>query len=226
LGDVILVFCALLSISWQARLQSQAHHASILKSSRLEAELLKKHIQPHFIMNTLFTIISLIEENPKGAIKLIKALAAEFRMINKISSNKVITLKEEIELCQKHLELMGFRRSANYNLVTNGICLEDIIPPMIFLTLIENGLTHSYEAYENGNFFLSCKKNDYQTQYILKNDGSKINAFIAAGNQRQIEDGMGMRYIKARLEENFSGHWEIDYGKKNGLWEVKITINC
>ena len=223
-GDVTLVFCALLSISRQIRKQTQEHQASILTSLRLESELVKKYIQPHFIMNTLLSIIALIKKNPLDAIKLIKALAEEFQMVNKISWKKVIPIKEEITLCQKHLKIMSFRRKAQYNLIFDGINPDEKVPPMIFHTLIENGLTHAYQAYENGTFYLNCKKSDHKIRYLLKNDCSRI-AIENSVNERPLEEGMGMRYIKARLEESFPGRWELNYGPKNGFWEAQIVIN-
>jgi len=224
-GDITLVFCALLSISRQIRVQTQEHQASILTSLRLESELVKKYIQPHFIMNTLLSIIALIRKNPLGAIKLIKALAEEFQMVNKISWQKVIPINEEIALCQKHLEIMSFRRKAQYNLIVNGINLDEKVPPMVFHTLIENGLTHAYQAYENGTFYLNCKKNDHQIQYFLKNDCPRITNMENSVNEQPIEEGVGMRYVKARLEESFPGRWELNFGQKKDFWEIHISIN-
>ena len=223
IGNIVFVCLAMLSISRQVRAQEQEYEISKLKSSRLEAQLLKKNIQPHFLMNTLLTIISLIKKDPDKAIKLIQALAAEFRMINKISSQKVIPISDEITLCKKHLELMGFRKKARYNLTTNNIDNNEKIPPMIFHTLIENGLTHAYEACEDGMFILSCKKNNGYFQYCLANNGSQIN-IAEIENDNQFEEGMGMRYVKARLDESFPDKWKLTYGQNNNLWEVNIMI--
>ncbi len=224
-GDVLLVFCALLSISRQIRRQTREHQASILTSLRLESELVKKYIQPHFILNTLLSIIVLIRKNPLDAITLIKALAEEFQMVNEISQKKIIPINEEISVCQKHLEIMSFRRKAQYTLIFDGINPDEKVPPMIFHTMIENGITHSYQAYENGTFYLSCNRQNHQIQYLLKNDCSRISKMENYLNKQPFEEGMGMRYIKARLEESFPNRWELNYGQKNGLWEVEIVIN-
>ncbi|MCB0294650.1 MAG: histidine kinase, partial [Calditrichaeota bacterium] len=149
-GIVFFIFCVMLSISRQIKQQNQQHEVAKLRSARLETELLKKHIQPHFLMNTLLSIISWIREDPPTAIKLIQSLAEEFRMINQISSQTEIPLSDEVALCRTHLTLMGYRQDVQYALEAQNLPGEEKIPPMIFHTLIENGLTHAYRSGENG----------------------------------------------------------------------------
>ena len=55
--------------------------AAQLAAARLELELLKKNIQPHFLLNTLATIMETIEEGPKTAAALVESLAGEFRIL-------------------------------------------------------------------------------------------------------------------------------------------------
>ena len=31
-----------------------------------------------------------------------------------------------------------------------------------------------------------------------------------------------MRYVRARLDEAYSGKWRLDYGLNNGIWFVQI----
>ena len=217
------IFCITLSISQRIREQDRLHETAKLRSHRLETEFLKKTIQPHFVMNTLLSIISLITEDPKKAVKLIKALADEFRMINRISSQKQIQIQEELDLCKKHLELMGYRLDANYTFHIQGTCDDETIPPMILHTLIENGLTHAFKAKESGHFWFECIRKKGQVQYRLRNDGSLLHHY---SNQPDtlFEEGMGLKYVRARLEECYTSNWEMEYGLKKGQWEVTITV--
>ncbi len=222
-GEVVFLFCITLSISRQIREQKRLQEATSLRSVRLETQLLKKNIQPHFLMNTLLSIMSWIEVNPKKAKKLIQSLADEFRVINKISSKKEIPIHEEIKLCETHLELMGHRMDAQYKLVSTNLCDGETIPPMIFHTLIENGITHAYETGENGTFTLLCEKNHSTIHYKLHNDGSLLKK-LSRQSDDQITDGLGMKYVKARLEESYPDKWQITYGFNSKHWEVNIYL--
>jgi len=222
-GEVFFVFCITLSISYQIRKQNQQLEKSKLRSARLEAELLKNNIQPHFLMNTLLSIISWIEENPHTAQQLIQALADEFKMINKISAEKEILVQDEIKLIKSHLELMGFRKDAKFNLILENVPTDKKIPPMVFHTLIENGLTHAFKTGENGTFTISFSEDSSRILYIVKNNGSLLEKFSGQSDEN-IDEGMGLKYIKARLQESYPGKWEISYGIKDNMWEVTILI--
>jgi LytS/YehU family sensor histidine kinase len=95
---------------------------------------------------------------------------------------------------------------------------------MIIHTLIENGLTHSYEPTEPGNFELLCENYDHKRIICLRNNGSLLRS-LSQKAANDIEEGMGMRYVKARLEESYSGRWDLQFGLVNDLWEVTIYIS-
>ncbi|MCZ7616256.1 MAG: histidine kinase [Ignavibacteriaceae bacterium] len=83
--------------------------------------MLKKNINPHFVLNTLTSIIAWLRKDSASAIKLIEALAEEFRMINQVSALKLIPITQEIDLCKAHLKIMSYRKGADYNLETMDI---------------------------------------------------------------------------------------------------------
>jgi len=222
-GEIFFLFSVTLSISMQIKTQNRLHEESKLRFARLETELLKKNIKPHFLMNTLLSIMSWIEVNPKKAMKLIQSLADEFRMINEISSKKEIPIHEEIRLCETHLKLMGYRMDAKFKLVKSNIYENETVPPMIFHTLIENGLTHAYQTGENGTFKLNCEKNNNKIHYILQNDGSLLKK-MSPKSGNEIRKGMGMKYVKARLQETYPDRWQMSYGLNSNYWEVSIDI--
>ena len=64
-------------------------------------------------------------------------------------------MEEELSMCRAHLQIMGFRKHACFELKTEGIEGTEKIPPAIFHTLIENGLTHGYAERDQGLFILS-----------------------------------------------------------------------
>ena len=209
------------SVALKMREQFRTLDALRFRSQRLEAELLKKYIQPHFIMNTLQSIKSFLARDSAKAEKLIEALAGEFRLINRIAGEIEIPLKDELQLCRLHLELMGYRRNAKYQLLTDGDCLGFSIPPMVLHTLIENGLTHAFKPMENGMFRFHCAREEGRIVYRLENDGSNL-AEMLKGSSEQIEEGMGMKYVRARLAEAYREKWFLHYGVDRGNWFVQI----
>lgn len=224
IANILFTSLIITAISIKIQQQTKRYNEMLIKSQRLETELLKKSIQPHFISNTLLSLKSWIVNDSAKAGRLIDALSEEFDIINQISSEKEITVEKEIELCRFHLELMGYRRDAEYKFSISNVNLSNKIPPMIFHTLIENGLTHAFKPKENGIFSLDCVSRNGWIIYTLSNNGSRLEQYMNQPADK-IEEGLGIKYVKSRLEENYPGRWEMHYGLKKGLWEVIIKIN-
>jgi LytS/YehU family sensor histidine kinase len=213
-----MVICTSFSIARQFARKEKAEREAQLRSAHLENELLKKNINPHFILNTLTSIIVWLRKDPASAIKLIEALAEEFRIITQISALTKIPIRQEIELCNAHLKIMSYRKGADYRLETEGIEEEENVPPMIFHTLIENGLTHGYENKMCGVFTLQRKNDSNCIQYVLSNDGD-FNS-----DEQKDSSGFGLRYIGSRLEESYPDRWKIISHRQLQGWETIIEI--
>src|SRR3546814_17345028 len=63
-------------------------------AQRLELDLLKKHLKPHFLMNTLTALAGWIEETPHTAVRLFGALAEEFRTLVDVSGWACVPLAQ------------------------------------------------------------------------------------------------------------------------------------
>ncbi|RZK53903.1 MAG: regulator, partial [Pedobacter sp.] len=81
----VIVLCMLYLHTIQMKMIEEEYQRSILLSSKLQLELIKKNIQPHFIKNTLTSLIDWVEESPKEGTAFIQALADEFDIINDIA---------------------------------------------------------------------------------------------------------------------------------------------
>ncbi len=213
-----MVICTSISIARQFTRTERAEKEAQLKSANLENELLKKNINPHFVLNTLTSVIAWFRQDSASAIKLIESLADEFRMINQVSALKQIPISQEIELCRAHLRIMSYRKGAEFKMETFDIDATDNVPPMIFHTLVENGLTHGYDKKNAGTFILQCEKSSGCIKYILTNDGD-FNRDDTKGST-----GFGVKYIKGRLEESYAGRWNFISQKSETGWESIIEI--
>ena len=189
-----------------------------LTAARMELELLRKSLQPHFLMNTLTALAQAIEENPGRAVKLIEDLADELRSLARFSEEKEVTLARELELCRVHLRVMSVRTEMPWGLEADGLDLTAPVPPALFFTLIENGFTHQQPIEGATIFRLRAEPVDGGLRYV----------FFSPGNVRAAPDrpngGSGLRYVKARLEESWTGAWTFDQRAVPGGWETSIGL--
>lgn len=214
----VTVIYTSLSIARQFVKKETEEREAHLRSTHLENELLRKNISPHFLLNSLTVIIAWLRRDPKSAIKLIEMLADEFRMIGQIAALRQIPIQQEIDLCKTHLTIMNYRRGADYRLTTTGIDNDESVPPMIFHTLIENGLAHGYENKDKGLFTVERKKLSESIQYIVCHDGK------CSPDDIKKSERFGMRYIKGRLEESYPNRWKIISRQAKVGWKTVIEI--
>lgn len=195
------------------------NHA-LLNSAQLEISLLRKNIQPHFILNTLTSIEQWIEESPQTAILFIDALADEFRVLNNMSDKKLIPLDQEIDLCNSHLEIMSYRKDQKYILNTIDIDLSQKIPPAILHTLIENCLTHNRYTSDTTTFNLQQINNLTDNTVELK-----LSSPISQNHHNKtMGTGTGLKYIRSRLTESFQDQWHFEEQAIGEFWISKIRI--
>lgn len=215
----IIVLSMLYLHTIKTKALEEAHNASLLLSSRLQLELVKKNIQPHFLRNTLTSLIDWIEESPQQGIVFIRALADEFDIMNSISEETLIPLRQEIELCKKHLEVMSFRKELSYKWEEKNIDENEEIPPAIIHTIIENGITHSLPTNDGSiTFCLSFIREKKYKLYTLRT--------VAKNRNKKKSDlsGTGFKYIKARLNESYGNNWQFDSFAVEEGWLTEIKI--
>jgi two-component system, sensor histidine kinase LadS len=203
----------LLEISESRRLLQE----EALKSAALELELLKKNIEPHFLMNSLNATVFLLREDQNSAISLLENLAGELRIMLAVSGRPLIKLEDEIELCRHHLNVMSFRKDAEYSLNFEGKADGRMIPPLILHTIIENGIRHGFKSLDQGEFMLTISDINDETVYTVENNGS-------SELQPSDSGGLGFRFIKAKLQEAFPGKWSFGSSACKKGWINIIRI--
>ena len=209
----------------KGRDQRKAYEESLVVSERLKNQLLKKNIKPHFIMNTLTSLIDWVEESPKEGVKFIHALANEFEVLNEIADYQLVPIVQEIKLCKRHLDVMGFRKEISYIWEDEGIDENDIIPPAIIHTAVENGVSHSLPNPDGSiHFKLNFERGKKIKQYTLRTKAKIRKASTFDQIEHDNGDGMGLKYIKARLQESYPNKWSLSSNATSEGWETIIRI--
>lgn len=212
-GLVALLFIG--QIFEQDRLRRSAEEADI-RAIRVEAELLRRLIEPHFLMNTLTSLVEWMETEPQTGAKMITALGEEYRLINKVSGAKLIPIEEELLLCERHLQIMSFRTDVDFHLETDLSLDTFLMPPTVLLTVLENALTHNRYA---GAATFRC------VQRVTDRE-IEVEVTTPAGSPRPRPEssGAGGAYIEARLQEAFGDRWSLDSQPGPGTsWRTRIA---
>jgi hypothetical protein len=212
-----LFICLLCAHALQVRADEEKRAAALLKTARLELESTKRHMQPHFLMNTLTALSEWIEEDPRTAIEMIDALADEVRALRRMSAQRLVTLGQELRLCRSHLTTMSLRKDVTYELQTEGIEEQRLVPPTVFHTLVENAVTHGPASERAVLLRLAAAQNGDYVQYTFESP-------LEGTDRRNFKPGDGTRYIEARLSEVWGDAWSMRQAPVGSMWQVQIEV--
>jgi LytS/YehU family sensor histidine kinase len=135
-----------------------------------------------------------------------------------------VTLGEEIDLCEAHLRVMSLRREASYRLEVNVPDRAAPIPPALLHTLVENAITHGGPAHVGERVVRLVETRTAGGNRVIE----LLSPMTAHTGARVLaserSDGTGLRYVKARLEESFPGHWTFEAAPVGEGWRVRIVL--
>ena len=219
-GGFALVVCfVLLPLCAQLLAQLLRERSKAARAQQLENQLLRKSMQPHFLMNSLSLISELNAQSPQAAETFIEALGAELRMLNEFAQQPSIALTQELALCQNYLSIMGTRLQQPCSLQLDGEAAGITVPPAILLTALENAFSHN--RYRHGATFILHIAQHAQTQVLT--------LILPEGETRQhAGGGVGEQYIRASLHAVFgdAARYEREYAseQQQAGWRLTFTL--
>jgi two-component system sensor histidine kinase YesM len=182
-------------------------NAKILEQENLKkAELraLQAQINPHFLYNTLDTIVWMAESNkPDQVIEIVRALSSFFRIA--LSRGKDwISLRQEIEHVQSYLTIqkMRYRDILDYKIDVDESLLDSTTLKLTLQPLVENALYHGIKTKRTGgNIVVSAQRGD----------GDRVVLQVR-------DDGVGFTpYKLAQIREMLSGETDVITMKEGGF---------
>ena len=174
---------------------------------RAELELLQAQINPHFLYNTLDSIVILAESDRKeDVVNMITSLSTFFR--NSLSQGEDIhTLHDELAQAKSYLEIQQIRYS---DILTYSISVSEeiqgcLIPKLILQPLIENALYHGIKNRRGRG--LICITGDRQDDVIklqVHDNGAGMSteqlAQFQNGNFQENQYGVGIKNVHQRIQ--------------------------
>ncbi|TXJ07350.1 MAG: alginate biosynthesis protein [Acinetobacter sp.] len=114
-------------------------------------QALQARIHPHFLFNSLNSVVSLIASDPFKAEQMLIDLSSLFRA--SLTELKEVSLQEEIELCQRYLKIesvrLGERLEIKWRIDGESQLKFAKIPLLTLQPLLENCIYHGVESMAN-----------------------------------------------------------------------------
>ncbi|MFS9263508.1 cache domain-containing sensor histidine kinase [Streptococcus mitis] len=194
-----------------------------------QLQALSSQINPHFLYNTLDTIIWMAEfQDSQRVVQVTKSLATYFRLA--LNQGKdLICLSDEINHVRQYLFIQKQRYGdkLEYEIDENPAFDNLVLPKLVLQPLVENALYNGIKEKEGqGHIRVSVQKQDSGLVIRIEDDGV---GFQDAGDSSQSQlkrGGVGLQNVDQRLKLHFGEDYQmkIDSIPSKGT-TVEIYIN-
>lgn len=193
---------------------------------KYELQALSSQINPHFLYNTLDTIVWMAEFNDsKRVVEVTKSLAKYFRLaLNQ--GHEQISLKDEIDHVRQYLFIQKQRygEKSQYEIKELKQYDDYKIPKLILQPLVENAIYHGIkEMNRQGMIRVSVSENDTQLIVSIYDNGRGFVASETTNATLVRLGGVGLKNVDQRLQLQFgkSYHMEIKT-EENTYTEIRL----
>lgn len=190
------------------RIQRRAEEQTLInkKIAELELTALRSQMNPHFMFNSLNSIKTyILEAKPDVAADYLSQFAHLIRRILQNSSEKMISLKEEIEALLLYVSLEQFRFENAFEFVYDvdqSLQLEEVyIPPMLLQPFVENAIWHGLMHKKTGGVLhlRFTRENGYLNCVIEDNGVGRKRAAELKSLSATRHKSMGLGITRHRM---------------------------
>ncbi|MEF9923783.1 MAG: histidine kinase [Muribaculaceae bacterium] len=146
LVELVILGLLMANKSIQNSLKLQRESAQLIQENNTARyTALQNQLNPHFLFNSLNTLIAEIEYEPKNAVIFTRNLSDVYRYVLQCQDKPLVTLSDELEFVKSYLFLHSVRLGdcIKWNAQIPADYLESQLPPLTLQLLFENVVKHN-----------------------------------------------------------------------------------
>jgi len=179
-------------LSFYLQLQSAVAEKAELERRNIESQLegLRNQVNPHFLFNSLNTLVYLIPEEPEKAVRFVQQLSKVYRYVLESRDARIIPLQEELDFLHSYVFLLKERFGENLHVHLRDLNghSEGGIVPLTLQMLFENAIKHNVLSTEKP---LTIEVFAENGRLVVRNNFQKKNQVLDS-------TGVGLENIRAR----------------------------
>jgi two-component system sensor histidine kinase AlgZ len=191
--------------------------APSLADARLQA--LQARIRPHFLFNSLNTVLGLMRSDTRRAEHTLENLADLFRVFMR-DTRELVPLDEEAVTCQQYMAIEELRLGERLRVAwrLDGMPGDALLPSLLLQPLLENAVHHGIEpSTEPGLITVTISRVGERVRVEILNP-IPAEAPVRAGNQ------MALSNVRERLMLLYDMEAELKTGAVDGQFRVLLEI--
>jgi len=228
---------AAIATAFTAWLQARRARAATLAAAQAESALARAELavisgklNPHFLFNTLNSLIALTRKDAQAAEAALMRFSGMLRYVldTKRRADDRVPLGDEIEFVRDYLALEGLRlgRRLRVDWQVDPATLADEIPPLSLQPLVENAVQHGIAPRVDGGCVrIRSARNalDHGLELSVEDDGAGCEP-TRLDDPAPARSGIGLTALRRRFALDYDGrarlkiHTRPDAGFRVDLW--------
>ena len=208
-----------------------------LEKKKFQITFLQHQIRPHFYLNCLTTIGSMVHlGNYKDVDSMILFTSRYLRHLFQ-ADKELVRIEYELAHIQAYLDIQSLRYGSTfgYDCTIDSEDKRALIPPLLLITFIENSTKHNNVNYEQLNISLHVKKEQIQAHDFLTIDISDTGGGFSPEVLRKLSDGdslntsttshIGITNSIQRLSLLYNTNYQINFfNNPEGGAHIRLSI--
>lgn len=224
-----IIFISLVYLTWSlvffglktrvnARKAAERAQVAREQAQRMELQLLRAQLDPHFLFNSLNGIASEIPSHPVAALEMVHELSDYLRYSLSQRHHVLAPLAAELDAVAAYLRIeqarFGERLEASVEAEVEA--RRRLVPSFLLQPLIENAVKHGLQAEHcKLDVFAGC---DGDTLTISVSNPGRLPEKL------EVVEGVGLETLRRRLAFHYPERWDFELSQMGGVVTAEVKL--
>lgn len=196
-----------------------------------EFRLLQSQIKPHFLYNTIETIMSFIRLDMKENALVTAKYLARFYRISLSQGKDIITIGDEMQLTESYLQIQKLRYNEymDFEIDVEERLLEHYVPKLTLQPLVENAIYHGLKPRGDKGYLRIEGRLDAGRVLLTVTDNGvgmtadTIRKVLDKQEGDPVKEGFGLISIRERIQLMYGPEYGLSIESEPGSY-TKVTV--
>ncbi|QJD82223.1 cache domain-containing sensor histidine kinase [Cohnella herbarum] len=184
-----------------------------------EINALQAQINPHFLYNTLDSIVWMAENDKSREVVLMTSALAKLFRASISKGEELVSIRTEIEHITNYLMIqkMRYKNKLDYEIEIHDSVRNYLTIKVILQPIVENAIYHGIKMKQGpGLITISAEETDTDIYLIVEDNGKgmdeeKLRTLLLPSPDAEEGRGVGVRNVHERLQLYFGAQYGLSY---------------
>ncbi len=188
-----------------------------------DLQLLRSNVDTEYLFDALNELQSVAKQADAPATQAaVQQLTDLFRYSSEQANKETVPVQDEMAFIRQYLDLQKMRIQQSDGVKIESSITWDEQPseiaPMLLLPFVENAFKFGISYEQPSEISIDIRfENKRMECHVVNTDHSQLKQFQSSG--------MGIANTVKRLELQYEGRYELEYGAENGIYTVHLRVD-